>query len=55
MYKRLDSDDIGGFEVQKFVKGLRGDAGQDVLDEYIGLFGEYREPVTDAMIELNIN
>jgi len=54
LYVGLSQDDLGGFGVQKFVKGLRGDSGTDVIDEYIGALEEYRSPIIRELPKLGI-
>lgn len=54
LYMGLESDEIGGFDVQKFVKGLRGDVGQDVIDDYINLYRDFREPIIRELPKIGL-
>jgi len=41
MRRRVDSEEIGGNEAKYFVKGIRGDTGDDVIDTYTQNWGNY--------------
>jgi integrase len=41
--KNVDPSDINGHSVDYFVKGLRGDTGEDVIDTYTHGWGDYTE------------
>ncbi len=41
MRRRVNSEDIGGNEAKYFVKGIRGDTGDDVIDTYTQNWGNY--------------
>lgn len=41
MRRRVNNDEIGGNEAKYFVKGIRGDTGDDVIDTYTQNWGNY--------------
>lgn len=41
MRRRVNSEDIGGNDAKYFVKGIRGDTGDDVIDTYTQNWGNY--------------
>ena len=45
MFMNTNVEELNGMSIEKFVKGLRGDVGDDVLDEYLQGSGDYRDAV----------
>lgn len=55
MTKRIDESEIEGHSPRIFVKGLRGDVGEDVIDVYIQPWGDYvREAYENNIMKLGI-